>query len=352
MTSTSPLSRERPGHHVSAPPVRVIVVTNQWPRPALPYCGVMVVRQVESLRRAGVDVEVISIAGGVRSYVTAARAVLALNRRPRSADVLHAHTGHSGLLACLQLRYPVVLSYVGYDLDTPAEDKEGPRTQLERVVFRSLSIFFAATIAKSRRGASHLPRLGRRRNAVIPNGVDRVLFAPVPRDLARQRLGWGDEPTVLFAADPGRFTKRFELAQAAFERARDRVPDLRLAVANGVAPNEMPIWMSAADVLLLTSRGEGSPNVIKEAMACDLPIVSVDVGDVREIVEGTRNCHICPEEPDRLADALVDVVAQAERSDGRERSEWLGEKAIAARIIGVYERARRRRAGLLGFLTR
>lgn len=313
----------------------------------------MVVRQVESLEQAGVRAEVIAITGGIRSYVGAAWSVIALNLGRRRADVLHAHTGHSGLLACLQFRYPVVLSYVGYDLDTPAEDREGLRTQFERRVFRSLSVLFAASIAKSERGARHLPRLGRSRNAVIPNGVDLALFTPLPRGEARRRLGWGEEPTVLFAADPGRFTKRFELAEGAVDIARKRLADLRLAVANGIPPSEMPVWMSAADVLILTSRGEGSPNVVKEAMACDLPIVSLDVGDVRQIVAGTRHCHICPDDPELLANALVEVVsALPERSDGRERSDAMDERVIAARIVGVYKAACSRGPGPLGFLRR
>lgn len=351
MTTLSTSARKR--RDDATAPLRVLVLTNQWPRAALPTCGVMVVRQVESLERAGVEVEVIAIGGGIRSYAEAARKILALNTAPRRANVLHAHTGHSGVLACLQLRYPVVLSYVGYDLDTPAEDREGLRTQSERVVFRSLSLFLAATIAKSARGAGHLPRLGRRRNTVIPNGVDRRLFDPIPRDEARRRLDWGDEPTVLFAADPTRFTKRFELAEAAVECARTRIPGLRLAVAAAVAPPEMPVWMSASDVLILTSRGEGSPNVVKEAMACDLPIVSVDVGDVAEIVRGTRHCRVCADRAEALADALVEVVsARPERSDGRERSAQLDDMTIAARIVDIYERARGRGPGMLGFLPR
>ena len=276
-----------------------------------------------------------------------------LNMGPRNYDVLHAHTGHCGLLACLQFRYPVIMSYVGYDLDTPAEDREGRRTQLERQVFRSLSLFLAGTIAKSARGAGHLPGLGRRRNVVIPNGVDRVVFAPIPRDEARERLGWGDEPTVLFAADPTRFTKRFELAELAVQRARESVPRLRLTIADGIEPTQMPIWMSAADVLILTSRGEGSPNVVKEAMACDLPIVSVDVGDVREVIAGTRDCYLSGDDAGELAARLIDVVAALpERSDGRLRSEWLDDREIARQIVAAYERARSRRPGPLGFLRR
>lgn len=332
--------------------MRVLVVTNMWPRPGRPYAGIMVVRQVESLPSAGVDPDVLSIDGSLPSYARAARQVVALNlARPRY-DVVHAHTGHSGLLSCLQLRYPVVFSYVGYDLDTPAEDREGPRTKLERLVFRYLSCLVAGTIAKSQRGRRRVPRCGLARNVVIPNGVDRNLFAPMPRDEARRKLGWTtDAPTVLFAADPSRFTKRFALARAAFEEARMSLPELELAVCDAVDPADVPLWMNAADVLLLSSVAEGSPNVVKEALACNLPVVSVDVGDVRALLAGVRHCHVKDAEPHALGRALVDVIgALPERSDGRERSVYLDGAAIAARLREVYDAAARRGPGLLGFL--
>ncbi len=331
--------------------MRVIVLTTQWPRPSQPYCGIVVVRQVESLRRAGIAVEVIAIRGTLGSYVRAALQVLALNLRPRRADVLHAHTGHSGILACLQLRYPVVLTYVGYDIDDQLEERDRRRRVLERAAFRPLSAVFAASIVQAPRSVSRLPRVGRRRVSVIPNGIDRNLFSPVARGQARQRLGWGAEPTVLFAADPLRPVKRFELARQAAELARSSVPELRLVVAENVPPEEMPLWMSAADLLLLTSISEGSPNVVKEAMACDLPIVSVDVGDVSDVIAGTRHCRVCSAEPRDLGRGIRDVIAALpERSDGRERTAWLDEDIAAVRVAEVYRSAQRRQPGVLGFL--
>jgi glycosyltransferase involved in cell wall biosynthesis len=340
--------------------LRVLVVTNQWPSPEQPH-RVLVARQVEGLERLGFDPEVLVVEGH-RSrveYLRAMRRVARLMVGPTRYDLVHAHTGHCGVVACAQLRYPVVLSYVGYDLDPESADRVGgpgeqARAAVERMVFRQLSRLVAATVTKSARGTALLPPGGRRRNTVIPGGVDRERFAPVSRVEARRRLRWThEEPTVLFAADPARYSKRFELAQAVFDLARAEVPELRLAVTHGVPPEEMPLWMNAADVLLLTSRGEGSPNVVKEAMACDLPVVSVDVGDVRELVEGTRHCHVCAAEPEALAAAVSAVVrALPERSDGRARSVGIGLDAVSARIVGVYETATTRGPGMLGFLPR
>jgi len=310
------------------------------------------VRQVESLATVSVRPVMLTIDGTLGSYFRAALRVFSLNFQPHRYDLIHAHTGHSGVLACLQVRYPAVFTYYGYDLDVPAEDREGPRTKLERLVFRQLSRFVAGTIAQSERGRSHLPRAGLARNAVIPNGIDRELFAPMPRDQARRALGWEPEPpVVLFAADPTRFTKRFELARLAVAEAQRHRPDLKLEICGSVSPTDVPLWMNAADVLLLTSVGEGSPNVVKEAMACNLPVVSVDVGDVREVIEGTRQCHIRASDPGALAGALLEVLsALPERSDGREKSSDLDERTIALRLRDVYEQACLRGPGLFGFL--
>jgi teichuronic acid biosynthesis glycosyltransferase TuaC len=333
--------------------LRVLVITNQWPSAETPQ-RVLVARQVDALRRAGVDVDVLTIDGHLSraNYLRAMVQVARLNTGPRRYDLVHAHTGHCGVVACAQRRYPVVLSYVGYDLDAASADEVGGpsdrlRAALERAVFRRLGYLVAATITKSARGAQRLPPRVRRRNTVIPGGIDREVFAPMPRADARRRLAWPtDVPTVLFAADPARFSKRFELAQAAFDQARRDVPELSLAVAADIAPEDMPLWMNAADVLLLTSRGEGSPNVVKEAMACDLPVVSVDVGDVAEVISSTRHCRVCADDPAALAAAVVAAVhALPERSDGRARTEHLALEAVTRRTIETYVRAASRAAG-------
>jgi glycosyltransferase involved in cell wall biosynthesis len=332
-----------------------------WPDAAREWYGIFIARQMRSLPRVGVDVDVIAVSGSadaaasLPAYLRAARRMVGLNFRPRRYDVLHAHTGHCGLLACLQFRYPVLMSYVGYDIDVPSEDREGIRTKTERWIFIQLSRLVAGTIVKSRRAETKLPRSVLGRSQLLPNGIDRDLFKPIDRAEARRQIGWGDaaHPVVLFASDPERFTKRYWLAEAAVAKARERFPDIQLHVCSKVDPALMPVYMSAADVLILSSVGENSPNVVKEAMACDLPVVSVDVGDVSDVVAGTRHCHVCPHEPEPLAEALGSVVdALPERSDGRARSEWLGLTPIAERLSAQYAEVARRGPGPLGFLQR
>jgi teichuronic acid biosynthesis glycosyltransferase TuaC len=324
-----------------------------WPRPALPASGAMVVRQVASLDAAGVTPTVWDIDGRIWSYARRVVMVLSLNFARRRFDLVHAHSGHSGVLALLQIRYPVVVSYVGYDVDPAVGYREARRRTLERLVFRQLGSFAAASVVKSARGLDRLPRRSRRRATVLPNGVDRNLFRPMQQGEARHALGWGDEPVVLFAADPARPVKQFDLAAVAVEHARQQIPSVRLVVCKDAPPDEMPLWLNAADALILTSATEGSPNVVKEAMACNLPVVSVDVGDVADVVRGTRHCHVCQRDARALGAALVDVLqSRPERSDGRERSADLDLAVIARRLRTVYDDALQQGPGPLGFLGR
>jgi teichuronic acid biosynthesis glycosyltransferase TuaC len=341
--------------------MKVLTITNMWPSEDRPFYGIFVARQMNSLPAVGVELEVVPIYGSgsparsLLAYLRAAMTMLAVNFRRDPPDLIHAHTGHCGLLACLQFRAPVVLSYVGYDLDITADRPDNWRSRAERRFFQQLSRLMAATIAKSARGRAHLPAATQPFNTVIPNGVDRDLFAPMDRAEARARLGHaGDErPWALFPSDPDRYNKRFELAEAATEAARERIPDLQLKVAYPVPPDEMPLWMNAADLMLMSSRAEGSPNIVKEGLACGLPVVGVVVGDVPELLDGLSHCHVCDATPEAMADAVIEVVAALpERSDSRERTEHLGLEAIARRVRSVYDSARRRGPGPLGFIRR
>jgi glycosyltransferase involved in cell wall biosynthesis len=321
-----------------------------WPTEERPWYGSFVRSQAESLRRLGVSVDVHPIRGH-ESRLAYAAAIPALRRRTRRAgayDLVHAHYGHSGLVARLAApRLPLVLSYCGDDL-LGTRDATGaltPRSRVEAAVFRRLARACDATITKSREMEERLPASARARNHVIPNGVDLERFAPVPRDEARSRLGWGGERVVLFAADPAVATKNHALAAAAVERLGGELPDVRLHVASGTPPDEMPLVMSAADALVLTSRSEGSPNVVKEAMAAELPVVATPVGDVRERIGGVDGCHVKPPEPDAIAAGLAAALRSGRSPEARRAVAAIGLERVAERILAVYEEAVARHAG-------
>lgn len=156
---------------------------------------------------------------------------------------------------------------------------------------------------------------------------------------ARQQLGWDPEAKiVLFNAGLDPRMKRRWLAEESFHLMRQHCPGATLVILEGdTDPDDMPRVLNAADCLLLTSRHEGSPNVVKEALACELPIVSVDVGDVAARVTGVDGCRIVPPIAADLASALLDTLERGRRSNGRERALQVSEPVIAGELAKVYE---------------
>jgi glycosyltransferase involved in cell wall biosynthesis len=143
---------------------------------------------------------------------------------------------------------------------------------------------------------------------------------------------------VLFAGDPGNPVKRFWLAREAVAMAASRLSaPVRIVMLRGVPHKMVPLYMNACDVLLLTSLHEGSPNVVKEALACNLPIVSVDVGDVRDRVRDVDGCVVCEHpSPVVIGNALVSVLSNPRRIRGRNAILHLERRVVAQNIVRVY----------------
>lgn len=322
--------------------MRVLFVTNLWPDQERPWHGTFVKVQAESLRALGVEVDVMPIRGYASDleYVKACRRAVGLNRRKRY-DVVHAHYGHSGVVGRLQVRAPLVISYHGSDLlgkPTPT----GPptlRSRADVAVFRQLARVASATITMSARMEAVLPPSCRERNSIIPTGVDLETFARGSQAQARGRLGWpAEEKVVLWVGNLDRPLKNFQLARATMQRLSASVPEGRLRVAWELAPEAIPTWLTASDVLLMTSRSEGSPTVIKEAMAAELPVVSTDVGDVRERVAELPGCWVGEGDPQQLAAALVTALAHGPVAESRRAIAPLSIEKTARRILHIYER--------------
>jgi len=321
--------------------MRVLVVTNMWPREDRPAYGSFVRAQVDALRALGLDMQVHVIAGdrGAGAYAGDIP-VLRREVRRRRPDLVHAHYGLSGWTAAWQPA-PLVVSFCGDDLlGTPAAGGGlTPRSRLAVGMSRWAATRSAAIICKSAGLAAALPReRDRRRAHVIPNGVDPARFHPGDRAASRDRLGLDHgEELVLFPHDPRQaLQKRFALAEAAMAELRLRRPGARLLQVSGVPPGRMPDYYRAADCLLLTSRSEGSPNVVKEALACGLPVVSVDVGDVRRWVERASGGLIAADEPRELAGALDVVLSSGDPVDPAPLLAELDQAVVAARVAEVY----------------
>jgi teichuronic acid biosynthesis glycosyltransferase TuaC len=325
------------------PDANVLMVTSGWPTEDTESYGVFVKRQVDSLIDRGLRCDVLFVRG-YRSPLAYPLAALRLGAwsfaKRRRYKIVHAHGGEAALAATFYRRAPLLVSYLGSDLlGTPRANGYIPLvSRIRRRLLRQHARFATGTVTKSRQMENALPPGLRKRNTVLPNGVDTRLFRPIARALARDELDWHREARVaLFAADPSIPVKRYWLARAAVEHAQERLPDLRLEVAWGVSPDRMPLLLNAADCLLLTSLSEGSPNVVKEALMCNLPVVATPVGDVVELVDGVVPSKVCEPSEKALAEALVALLREPRRSNGRERSGRLDSRVIAESLLRLYQ---------------
>jgi glycosyltransferase involved in cell wall biosynthesis len=328
--------------------MRVLFVSNMWPEEHRTWYGNYIQSQAQSLVDRGLDLDILVWKGYASKweYARGAGRVLARNFTLKY-DVIHAHYGYSGMVARLDLRAPLVVSYCGDDLlGTPDPARPARMTLRSRALaaaFAQLGRVASATITKSEEMGRRLPRSIQSRNHVIPNGVDLEHFAPLDRPMARERLGWPeDEKTALFVGNPGDPRKNYALAQAACSLATAAWPGLVLRTATGADPRDIPLYMNAADVLVFSSRSEGSPNVVKEAMGCELPIVATPVGDIPERLRGVEGCWVVRPHAEEFAAAIAGALGHGRAPAAREAVAELSMDRVAARVERVYELVSRR----------
>lgn len=262
------------------------------------------------------------------------------------ADVVHGQYGSIlGLVACIVAgRRPYVVSFGGDDLlGTP---NPGLSWRLRSFIARVASLLSGvrarAIIVKSQNLLSALPFFLQRKVRVIPNGVDLDLFAPVDQAKVRLKLGWrAEELVVLFngSVRSNRVVKNLPLAEEAVVRLKKRIPTARLEVVASLSVAEMLERFNGADALLVTSLHEGSPNIVKEAMSCNLPVVSVDCGDVAERLADVNPGGVCGYDADELAIQLERVLMGRDRSNGRDAlvAQGLDLRRTAERVVGIYD---------------
>lgn len=332
--------------------MRALVVTNNYPTASRPHAGPFVADQVRSLQEAGVEIDLLHLDrldGGRAVYRGLAEKALA-RVALRDPDLVHVMYG--GVMANAVTRAvhdrPVLISFGGTDLLGGGGDGALGRVSCWYGVVAShrAAVRAAGIVVKSSNLINALPaRVDRASVWVVPNGVDFRRFQPQDRLACQTALGWDpDRRHVLFPAPPGRPEKRYELALAAVALLnRDRA-SVELHHLDGVAHEEVPTWLNASEVLLLTSSHEGSPNAVKEALACEVPVVSVDVGDVRERVEAIDGCFIADASPEDLAEKLGRVLLRRGRIESRERMAGLSLADVAETLTGIYETLVRRRA--------
>ena len=302
----------------------VLVVTNMYPDEEHPDFGTFVQEQVEGLRLRNLDVDVI-VVGGKRRKSSYVEGTWRFWRQIRSQryDLIHAHYVFSGVVARLQRRHPLVVSFHG----------AGEMVGWVGLLCKLLAPLVNAVTVTS---LQHKAQLGRKGAYVIPCGVDLELFKPLPQRTARAELNLPPGKKLVLFAGELRAEKRVDVIKAAVGLLHREDEDVELVIATDQPHERIPLYMNACDVLALASDHEGSPVVIKEAMACNLPIVSVDVGDVAQVIRGTEGCYICQRDPADMAQKLKLALARGQRTDGRRAVQHLSLGATVDSLLQVY----------------
>jgi glycosyltransferase involved in cell wall biosynthesis len=307
--------------------LNVLVVTAMYPRPGNEGSGTFVMHQVEQLRALGHSVDVLDFPG-YRSKLEYLKAAVEVSRRTRrrSYDVVHVHYGVTGLSALWRNSIPLVISLHGSDALVGWHEP-----LISTIVCRLAD----ATIVASRKVANRIP------GDVIPCGVDLSVFEAKPKASARQRLRLKSERKyILFPFDPTRRVKRFDLASEAVSGLAREGVDIELLTVSKITNAEMPWYYSASDAMILCSDSEGSPTSVKEALACNLPVVSTDVGDVQEIVRGIAGTEIVEQSPVSLAAGLRRLLNRPPGFvfDGRTAMQRYSQQKAVEAIVAVYRR--------------
>lgn len=291
-----------------------------------------IVEQAAALQKQGCEIEWLGLQGkGLKGYLKN-HPSLKQSIKAFHPDIIHAHYGLSGLLANLQRIVPVVTTYHGSDIN----DKKALPWSKIAMCLSAWNIFVSKKTLEIAQP--------KKKHALLPCGVDLTDLQLTERQEARRQMHLeADKKYILFAGAFDNAVKNAPLAQEAVAQLDD--PKVELLELKGYSRDEVTLLMCAADVFLMTSISEGSPQVIKEAMACGCPIVSVDVGDVSERIEGVKGCFVSSSRnPQELAGLLREAMGFKGKTMGRNKiiKDGLGNKTVAKQLMGIYDKVRRR----------
>ncbi len=317
--------------HESAPgfsllPMRVLVVTNFVPDDSAPQRGRWVRDQVDEMRKLGIEIDLFAFPRGSGEYIPATRRLRRLLRRERF-DLVHAHYGLPGWCARLAGAQPLIVSFHGTDVRHWLVGAMSRRLawRVDLVAGVSRALFEEES---KRPGLPPVPG-----SAVLPCGPDLDSFNSLPKVEARRQLGLdSDGRYLLFPANPNRPEKRHDRAAELAIAC-----DAQLLTGGSIDPEQMPLWVNAANAVLVTSDYEGFGMVTVEALACDVPVLSTPVGIAPYALKGIDGTLCAPFDLDTWATAARPLLEASDpRIAGAARAASLSAARMAERTIVAY----------------
>lgn len=324
--------------------MRVLHFSAMWPTKLQPSSGTFVKSLVEGLRNEnGVhDVLVVPVEKTRWNYIGIAPQLLRRLREGRY-DLVHAQYAHCALIAGLVAPVPVVAHYHGEFGDSNDTISAPNLSVVTNRLDRRKDACLARISSRLAKGAivvkqSDLVSVSSRYKAVIPIGPDESKFVPIPHDEACARLGWDSKSLrVLFPSNRQRVEKNYPLFQRVINLLELRGLKVEPVILEGVPHENVPLYLNAVDLMLLTSRTEASATVIKEANLCNLPVVACPAGDAALQLSGVRPGGVFFPEPEMLADAAKTILLSRTQSDGRKKAEKWGLKQTVRSVMKFYQ---------------
>ena len=294
--------------------LKILIITSEWPSKKHPNHVPFLVEQVRHINRNGVFAEVYNI--GSKSFYNKFKSVIELRKKLKKFkyDLIHIHWGYNGLF-CLGINTPQIITYHGSDLNKP--NNWDFKLIMAYLISRLSTISSSYNIFVSKRLAQNSLRVNKNR-VIIPMGVDLKKFFPMDKRKCREKLKMSlTKNLILFGGNSTKTVKRISLAENSIELLGD---DYELIKIDYIDHKIVPIYINACDLLLMTSISEGSPMMIKEALACNKPIISTNVGDVAEQINSLDNCYVLNDEsPQNFAKKIKECIGKNKVPNGRER---------------------------------
>ncbi len=295
-------------------------------------------RQVNDVIRSGVECEIfyLNTKFGLVNYF---RELLRFHKiiRNFNPDIIHAQYGTvTAFFSVLFHKKPFVVTFQGSDIND-TKDINPLRNKLGKWMSYYAARKARRVICVSEELYKRL-KYGKEKAVVVPSGIDINVFRPLETSNCKQQLNLDPDKNYIFFNANNPVIKRLDIAHQVCKLLNHNNVEL-LSLSGSVAPDEIPIYLNASALVLLCSDSEGSPMVIKEALACNLPIVSVDVGDVKVRIENVKNCFIAEQKADEIAQRVEFVLRDKGcRSNGRDRliSDGIDSETISKKLLTIY----------------
>ena len=323
--------------------MKVLQVTTNYPTKSNPILGIFMKEQVESLESLGVE-NTIFFSNATESNVgkqgggkwVHIRSVFKLSWHllTHRYDLIHCHSALSGLILLLSGGAFFNKCIISFQNDP---DKGG-----DKKLFRILYPFFNKVIVKKPTSYSSWKKI-----VYLPNGCNSDFFKPMDREECKKKLGLDSEKRYILYVDSNRSRNRTQKRKDRFDATMDLLRtkyghnNIEELVMVGVARNDVPTWMNACDLHLLSSDEEGSPNSVKECLFCGVPVVATNVGNVEDLLESMPACYVSKEfTPQSLAEvANQALVSNSSKEEIRfaVMQKGLDIGSVANKLFAIYK---------------